>query len=301
MPFGVDELVTALDLETLGRDSFRGRSPAVGWRRVFGGLVVAQALVATERTVEGRPAHALHGSFMLPGDPERPIDFEVERLRDGGSFSTRRCLALQDNQAIFALSASFHRSEDDAFDHAHRMPTVPAPETLVSFRDMRDPRFAAVPASARAFFQRETPMDIRPVDLARFLGAESRPETDRRNIWMKASGRLPADPAIHRAVLAYMSDMTLLDTALAYQGRSVFDPGLQVASLDHAIWFHRPVRADEWLLYSEDTPSASGARGFTRGLIYAGNGDLVASTAQEGLIRRRRVKVDLPIGGLPKI
>ncbi len=156
-----------------------------------------------------------------------------------------------------------------------------------------------MPASVRTYFQRETPMDIRPVDLARFLRAESRPETDRRNVWMKASGRLPDDPAIHRAVLAYMSDMTLLDTALAFHGRSVFEPGLQVASLDHAIWFHRPVRADDWLLYSEDSPSASGARGFTRGLIYARNGSLAASTAQEGLIRDRKAKVDSPTSALP--
>lgn len=299
MPFGVDELLAALDLETLGGDSFRGRSPAVGWRRVFGGLVVAQALVATERTVEGRPAHALHGSFMRPGDPEVPIDFEVERLRDGGSFSTRRCLAIQHRQAIFALSASFHRAEEDAFDHARPMPEVPGPEALESLREMRGPTFAAAPASVRTYFQRETPMDIRPVDVARFARTGPHPESDRQEIWMKASGRLPDDPGIHRAVLAYMSDMTLLDTALAFHGRSVFDPGLQVASLDHAIWFHRPVRADEWLLYSEDSPSASGARGFTRGLIYARNGDLAASTAQEGLIRRRKVNVDPPIGATP--
>ena len=300
MPFGVDELLAALDLDRLGPNSFRGRSPAVGWRRVFGGLVVAQALVATERTVEERPAHALHGSFMLPGDPDVPIDFEVERLRDGGSFSTRRCVAVQHGQAIFALSASFHRAEDDAFDHAHPMPEVPAPEALASLPDIGNATVAALPASVRTYFQRETPMDLRPVDLARFARAEHRTGSDRQQIWMKASGRLPDDPAIHRAVLAYMSDMTLLDTALAVHGRSVFDPGLQVASLDHAIWFHRPARADEWLLYSEDSPSASGARGFTRGLIYARNGDLAASTAQEGLIRRRKAKIDPTTSGLPK-
>ena len=295
MPFGVDELLTALDLAVLGQNSFRGRSPSVGWRRVFGGLVVAQALVATERTVDGRPAHALHGSFMLPGDPEIPIDFEVERLRDGGSFSTRRCLATQHGQAIFALSASFHRAEDDAFDHAHPMPEVLAPEALASLREVGDPAYADLPASVRTYFQRETPMDMRPADLLRFACRGHRPGSDRQNIWMKVSGRLPDDPAIHRAVLAYMSDMTLLDTALAVHGRSVFEPGLQVASLDHAIWFHRPVRADEWLLYAEDSPSASGARGFTRGLIYARDGELAASTAQEGLIRPRKGKGDPPI------
>ena len=300
MPFGVDELLTALDLAVLGQNSFRGRSPSVGWRRVFGGLVVAQALVATERTVDGRPAHALHGSFMLPGDPESPIGFEVERLRDGGSFSTRRCLATQHGQAIFALSASFHRAEDDAFDHAHPMPEVPAPEALASLREVGDPAYADLPASVRTYFQRETPMDIRPVNLLRFARREHHPGADRQNIWMKVSGRLPDDPAIHRAVLAYMSDMTLLDTALAVHGRSVFEPGLQVASLDHAIWFHRPVRADEWLLYSEDSPSAWGARGFTRGLIYARNGELAASTAQEGLIRARKGGIETPIPGMPK-
>lgn len=292
MPFGVDELLAALDLETLGANSFCGRSPTVGWRRIFGGLVVAQALVAAERTVEGRPAHALHGSFMLPGDPAVPITLEVERLRDGGSFSTRRCLASQHGKAIFALSASFHLPEEEgAFDHAHSMPEVPSPEELLSFRDIGNALSEEVPASARTYFERETPMEIRPVDGERFFTRPGlHPLADRRNVWMKASGRLPDDPAIHRAVLAYMSDMTLLDTALAPHGRSVFEPRLQVASLDHAVWFHRPVRTDDWLLYSEDSPSASGARGFTRGLIYARNGVLAASTAQEGLIRRRNAK-----------
>ena len=290
MPFGVDELLAALDLATIGPDSFRGSSPAFGWRRTFGGLVVAQALVAAEQTVDGRPAHALHGSFLRPGDPETPINYDVERLRDGGSFSTRRCVASQHGKSIFALSASFHQSEGDAFDHAHPMPKVPAPEALPSFRDIRDPALATVPISLRAYLERESPMELRPVDLARFSSSGRVPSSDRQDIWMKASGRLPDDPAIHRAVLAYMSDMTLLDTALARHGRSVFEPDLQAASLDHAIWFHRPVRADEWLLYSEDSPSASGARGFTRGTIYARDGILAASTAQEGLIRDRSGK-----------
>ena len=218
MPFGVDELLAALDLETLGGDSFRGRSPAVGWRRIFGGLVVAQALVATERTVERRPAHALHGSFMRPGDPEVPILFDVERLRDGGSFSTRRCIASQHGKAIFALSASFHRSEEDAFDHAHPMPDVPAPEALPSLSDRLDGPLGRTPASVRIYLERESPMELRPVDLGRVARTRVRPLSDRQHIWMRASGRLPDDPAIHRAVLAYMSDMTLLDTALASRG-----------------------------------------------------------------------------------
>ena len=289
MAFTAGDLVAVLDVAPEGADRFRGRSPAVGWRRIFGGLVVAQALVAMQRTVPARPAHSLHGYFILPGDPEVPILYAVERLRDGGSFSTRRCVASQHGRTIFALSASFHTDEPEALDHAAAMPDVPDPEALPSPADIRSGRAGPMPAAVRAYFGRDGSIELRPADRDRFappVAGEARPA--RQAVWMRVAAPLPDDPALHRAMLAYMSDMTLLDTALVPHGRSVFDADIQAASLDHALWFHRPPRADEWLLYAEDSPSASGARGFARGAFFDRSGRLVASAAQEGLIRRRR-------------
>ena len=288
MAFTSGDLVAVLDIDPDGADRFRGRSPAVGWRRIFGGLVIAQALVAMQRTVPARPAHSLHGYFMLPGDPEVPIGYAVERLRDGGSFSTRRCVASQQGRPIFALSASFHADEAEALDHAAAMPDVPDPDTLPTPEDIRAGRGGPMPAAVRTYLGRDGSIEIRPTDRNRFdppVAGQSRPA--RQAVWMRAAGPLPDDPALHRALLAYMSDMTLLDTALVPHGRSVFDADIQAASLDHALWFHRPPRVDDWLLYAEDSPSASGARGFARGAFFDRAGRLVAATAQEGLIRRR--------------
>ncbi|MGH6838981.1 MAG: acyl-CoA thioesterase [Methylocella sp.] len=268
------QLLTILDLERIEENIFRGRSPQVGWQRVFGGLVVAQALVAAARTVEGRAPHSLHGYFLLPGDPAVPIVYEVDRIRDGKSFTTRRCNAIQHGLAIFSLSASF-QIEEPGLEHSVSMPKVPMPESLPRESEMLRRFGAAVPEAIRRWFAH---IEIRPADAHEGGAAE-------QNVWLRATGPLPPDPAIHRAVLAYLSDLTLLDAVLSAHGRSVFDTGLQVASLDHALWFHRPFRADDWLLYAQDSPTSCGARGFARGLLFAHDGRLVASVVQEGLIR----------------
>ncbi|QBR72837.1 acyl-CoA thioesterase II [Beijerinckiaceae bacterium] len=282
MSNAVEELLAILDLEKIEENIFRGRSPQVGWQRVFGGLVIAQALVASARTVDGRAPHSLHGYFLLPGDPAVPIVYEVDRIRDGKSFTTRRCNAIQHGRAIFSLSASFH-IEEPGLEHAFSMPDVPLPESLPSEAEMLERFGAAMPEAIRRWFMRDRPIELRPVDLSRHF--RHQPGAPQQNIWLRASGPLPDDPAIHRAVLAYLSDMTLIDVALSAHGHSVFDSDLQIASLDHALWFHRPFRADEWLLYAQDSPSSGGARGFTRGLLFSHDGQLVASVVQEGLIR----------------
>jgi acyl-CoA thioesterase-2 len=277
-------LLAFLDLERIEHNIFRGRSPETGWQRVFGGLVIAQALVAAARTVEGRSPHSLHGYFMLPGDPSIPIVYEVDRIRDGKSFTTRRCNAIQHGQAIFSLSASF-QIDEPGLDYAFTIPDVPAPEALPSVAELLA-NAADVPEPVRRYFGGERPIELRPVDPSRYFSAtrEKSPAPVQR-MWVRTTGALPDDPAVHRAILAYLSDMTLLDTTLIAHGRSLFERGLQVASLDHALWFHRPFRADDWLLYVQDSPNTSGARGLARGSIFARDGRLVASVAQEGLIR----------------
>jgi len=279
-------LLEVLDLERLEVNLFRGLSPQNGWQRVYGGQVLGQALVAAGRTVEEpRAAHSLHGYFLLAGDPAHPILYEVERIRDGGSFTTRRVKAIQHGRAIFAMSVSFQKDED-GFEHASAMPDVPAPETLPSARELIEKLMDALPESMRSYWQRENPIELRPVDVSRYLSRD--PHPPQQYIWLKASGMLPDDPRLHQCVLAYASDFTLLDTALIAHGKLLFDPDIQLASLDHALWLHRPFRADEWLLYAQDSPNASGARGFCRGSFFTREGPLVASTAQEGLIRKRQ-------------
>jgi acyl-CoA thioesterase-2 len=280
-----EELLSILDLERIEKNIFRGVSPDVGWQRVFGGLVISQALVAASRTVDRRFPNSLHCYFLLPGDPAVPIVYEVERVRDGASFSTRRCVAVQHGRTIFVLSASF-QVEEPGLEHSLTMPDVPPPEDLPGIEKIREALGPHIPEGVRKYFERERPIELRPVDVSRFSPGnygKSRPAIQR--IWMRADGRLPDDPAIHQAVLAYLSDMTLLDTALVSHGRSVFDGTMQVASLDHALWFHRPFRADEWMLYDQESPNASGARGLCRGSLYSRDGRLIASVMQEGLIR----------------
>ncbi len=287
MSRAIEELLGILDLEYLEQNLFRGRSPQVGWQRVFGGQVIGQALVAACRTVDvaARQPHSLHAYFLLPGDPKVPIIYEVDRIRDGRSFTTRRVKAIQHGQAIFSMSASFH-VEEPGFDHAAVMPVVPPPEDLPSDQEIKSSVLPIMPDPVRAYFERERPIELRPVEFERYTAR--RPLAPKFNVWFRATARLPDDPAIHQCVLAYTSDMTLLDTALIAHGRTVFERSIQAASLDHAMWFHRPFRADEWLLYAQDTPSAGGARGLSRGLIFKQDGTLVASVAQEGLIRERR-------------
>jgi acyl-CoA thioesterase-2 len=281
----VDDLLAILDLEPLEMNLFRGRSPQSRWQRVFGGQVIGQALVAASRTVEAaRPPHSLHAYFLLGGDPKVPIIYEVDRIRDGKSFTTRRVVAIQHGQAIFSMSASFH-AQETGFEHQAKMPDVPAPENLPSGPQLPANMLATMPEAIRRFFEQERPVELRPVEFERYLGKRS--EDGRFQVWIRTTGPLPDDPAIHQCVLAYASDMMLLDASLVPHGRTVFDKRIMAASLDHALWFHRPFRADEWLLYAQDSPSASGALGFSRGLIFGRDGTLVASVAQEGLIRER--------------
>ncbi|MDX2307871.1 MAG: acyl-CoA thioesterase II [Hyphomicrobium sp.] len=281
----LQSLLDILDLERLEENLFRGQSPSDGWQRVFGGQVLGQALVAAGRTVaEPRPSHSLHGYFLLGGDPKHPIIYEVERTRDGGSFTTRRVKAIQHGRIIFTMSVSFHKLED-AYDHAMPMPAVPPPEELPSANEIIARFMDRLPENMRNYWRRERPIELRPVDLTRYLARQ--PAEPVQHIWMRAAGRLPEAVELHHCVLAYASDFTLLDTALIPHGKVVFDTDIQLASLDHALWFHRPFRADAWLLYSQDGPSAHRGRGFCRGSIYTRDGLLVASVAQEGLIRKR--------------
>ena len=285
MRAAVAELLETLDLEPLERNLYRGRSPQVGWQRVFGGQVIGQSLVAANRTVDERAAHSLHGYFLRPGDPAVPIIYEVDRTRDGRSFSTRRVTAVQHGAAIFIMSASYHTREDGLSHAVDAPPDVPRPDDLPDEKRLQEIMMEKAPEPIRRYFSRERPIELRPVVLEHYLSDTPLPA--QQYVWVRATDRLPDDPLVHQAVLAYLSDMTLLDTALFPHGKSVFSGEMQVASLDHAMWFHRPFRADEWLLYATDSPSSSGARGLSRGLVYTLDGALVASTAQEGLMRQR--------------
>jgi acyl-CoA thioesterase-2 len=285
MASAIDELLGILDLEPLEVNLFRGRSPQSGWQRVFGGQVIGQALVAALRTVEGRQPHSMHAYFMLGGDPKVPIVYEVDRIRDGRSFTTRRVVAIQHGQAIFTTAVSFH-ADEEGFSHQAKMPDVPKPEDLPSEAEIKEKALPMMPEPVRRYYERERPIELRPVEFTRYLGGRS--EEAKFHVWIRATGKLPDDPAIHQCVLAYASDMTLLDSALIPHGRTVFDKRIMAASLDHALWFHRPFRADDWLLYAQDSPNLSGARGLSRGLIFTRDGTLVASVAQEGLLRERR-------------
>jgi acyl-CoA thioesterase II len=285
LSIAVADLLKTLDLEQLEVNLFRGHSPQTGWQRVYGGLVISQALVAAMRTVEGRNPHSMHAYFLLGGDPKVPIIYDVERIRDGGSFTTRQVKAIQHGRPIFSMSVSFHNDEE-MLSHQAKMPDVPQPESLISEQQVRERFGESMPEPVKAYYDRQRPIEMRPVDFGRYFGKKD-PE-GRFNVWIKAVAPLPDDPAIHQCVLAYASDMTLLDTALVPHGRTLFEPQFQGASLDHALWLHRPFRADEWLLYSQDAPNLNGSRGLSRGLIFRRDGTLVASVMQEGLVRLKR-------------
>jgi acyl-CoA thioesterase-2 len=275
----VDALVKLLDLEPIEVNLFRGVSPDEERQRVFGGQVAGQALVAAARTVEpGRGVHSLHAYFLRPGDPTVPILYEVDRIRDGRSFTTRRVVAIQHGKAIFNLQSSFQVLEE-GLEHEAPMPEATPPEDLPDFKTRMGP-FAD---RMGAWFFRPRPIDTRHVDWNPPDRREPLPPFQR--VWLRADGLLPDDPVLHACVLTYASDMTLLDTALLPHGGSWDDDGLFMASLDHAMWFHRPFRADDWLLYSQDTPSASGGRGLGRGSIFTRDGHLAVTVVQEGLIR----------------
>ena len=284
MPKALDELIALLDLEPIEVNLFRGVSPQEGWQRVFGGQVCAQALVAARRTVEGRLAHSFHAYFLRPGDPAVPILYDVDRIRDGQSFTTRRVVAIQHGKAIFNMQVSF-QVEEPGLEHQLPMPDVPAPETLATELERRRAIADRLPEPMRSSFVRERAIEVRPVaPNDEFDPVVREPAHD---VWFRAVGTLPDDPALHQCVLAYASDFSLLDTALIAHGKLMFDRDLQLASLDHALWFHRPFRADAWLLYVQESPSSHGARGYCRGDIFTHEGALVASVAQEGLMRER--------------
>jgi acyl-CoA thioesterase-2 len=288
MASAVQELIEVLNLEPLELNLFRGHSPQTRWQRVFGGQVIGQALVAACRTVEdvtSRPPHSLHAYFLLGGDPKVPIIYEVDRIRDGKSFTTRNVKAIQHGHAIFSMSVSFHVHEE-GLSHQFPMPDVPRPDALPDEAELRERIWPKMPEPVRRYYERERPIELRPVEYGRYLGETN--ETGCFHVWIRATGRLPDEPAIHQCVLAYASDMMLLDAAMIPHGLSVFSENIMAASLDHALWFHRPFRADEWLLYTQDSPNLSGSRGFSRGLIFKSDGTLIASVAQEGLLRLRR-------------
>jgi acyl-CoA thioesterase II len=285
----LDALIDLLDLEAIEVNMFRGQSPNDHRQRVFGGQVAGQALVAAARTVDEdagdgrrRNVHSLHAYFLRPGDNKRPILYQVDRIRDGRSFTTRRVVAIQHGRAIFNLSASFH-VEEPGFDHQIAMPAgVPDPDTLPTFKE----RLAAYADQLGDSYDRERPIDMRYVRGPGSGGNETGEARRTQQVWMRTDGRLPDDPMLHACVVAYASDMTLLDTALVPHGiRWPNYESVMMASLDHAMWFHRPFRADEWLLYDQETPSSQNARGLARGSIYTRDGHLAVSVVQEGLIR----------------
>ncbi|MEQ1404616.1 acyl-CoA thioesterase II [Neorhizobium sp. Rsf11] len=281
----MEQLIATLDLEKLEENLYRGLSPDVGWQRVFGGQVIAQALMAAQRTVQvDRFVHSLHAYFMRPGDPSVPILYQVERIRDGSSFTTRRVVAIQHGKAIFSMSASF-QIEEGGYEHQIDMPSVTQPEDLMGEKEFKALFLEHAPEAVRRYWNRERPIEVRPTSLLHYLTRDKL--EPRQDIWVRTVGEVPADRHYQAAVLAYLSDMTLLDASLYPHGTSIFDPALQAASLDHAMWFHRPVTFDDWLLYTQDSPSASGARGMTRGSLYTRSGALIASVAQEGLIRKK--------------
>ncbi|MCQ1773665.1 acyl-CoA thioesterase II [Neorhizobium galegae] len=284
-PSAMEQLIATLDLEKLEENIYRGTSPDVGWQRVFGGQVIAQALMAAQRTVEvDRFVHSLHAYFMRPGDPSVPILYQVERIRDGSSFTTRRAVAVQHGKAIFAMSASFQVGEG-GYEHQIDMPSVTQPEDLMGEKEFKELFLKKAPENVRRYWSRERPIEVRPTSLVHYLTRDKL--EPRQDIWVRTVGEVPSDRRYQAAVLAYLSDMTLLDASLYPHGTSIFDPTLQAASLDHAMWFHKPATFDDWLLYTQDSPSASGARGMTRGSIYTRSGTLIASVAQEGLIRKK--------------
>jgi acyl-CoA thioesterase-2 len=281
----LESLLALLDLEPIEHDIYRGRNRDVGSGRVYGGQVLAQALVAARRTVDAeRSPHSLHGYFILPGDVAAPIVYLVDRPRDGRSFTTREVTAVQHGRAIFNLAVSFHRPEQGP-EHQSPMPEVPPPESLAREIDLVRARAHLLPEPLRTLYTQDRPLDFRPVDPVDPFRPERREPL--RYLWLRAEGPMPDDPLAHQAVLAYASDYGLLGAALLPHALSFRSPTLQAASLDHALWFHRPFRVDEWLLYAMDSPSAAGARAFTRGTVYTREGVLVASTAQEGLTRLR--------------
>jgi acyl-CoA thioesterase-2 len=277
----LDDLFDILDLEQIEVNIFRGRSPDESVQRVFGGQVAGQALVAAGRTVpDDRQVHSLHAYFLRPGDPSIPIVYEVDRIRDGRSFTTRRVIAVQHGQAIFNLSASFHRPERGV-EHQEPMPDAPDPESLPTLAE----RVAALSGQPAGRPPKPRPIDLRYVEDPPWAARDTSPREPRQMVWLRTNGPLPDDPLLHVCAVTYASDLTLLDSVMLAHGIAFDTRSVQLASLDHAMWFHRAFRADEWLLYVQESPAACGARGFARGSLFTRDGRLVVSVVQEGLLR----------------
>jgi acyl-CoA thioesterase II len=279
------DLLALLELEQLEVNLFRGASRDIGSPQVFGGQVLGQALSAAAATVEGRVVHSLHAYFLRRGDCNAPIVYQVDRSLDGHSFSNRRVVAIQHGQQIFNMAASFQATEA-GFDHQIGMPPVPPPESLADSSGPPAQLLARLPERVRRFFEQPRPFEFRMVQSIDYLHPQRAPPE--RQIWFRAVDALAEDEMLHRRLLAYVSDFFLLDTATLPHGTSFLKPTLVMASIDHALWFHRTLRVDDWLLYAMESPSASGARGFARASVFARDGRLVASAAQEGLVRSRK-------------
>lgn len=283
----VKTMLSILDLEEIDRDLWRGVSPDKNRYRVFGGQVIAQALMAAMRTVSDRRVHSLHGYFILAGDPSKPILYQVDRIRDGRSFATRTVRAIQNGEAIFAMMASFQAAET-GLHHQVPMPDVPRPDALPNEAEIRERYVPLLTPIRQHYWRAERAIELRPVDPDQYFQRDEASTT--QHVWVRAKGIIPPEPDLHAVILAYASDMTLLDGATVAHGRSIIDPEFQGASLDHAIWFHEDFRVDQWLLYAQDSPWTGGGRGIGRGLIFTEEGRLVASVTQEGLMRLRRPK-----------
>lgn len=279
----VQDLIKHLTLERLEDNLFRGESKDIGSPSVYGGQVLGQALSAASQTVEGREAHSLHGYFLRPGDKKLPVVYEVDRIRDGKSYTTRRVVAVQRGRPIFNMSASF-KLDEDGLEHQCTMPVVPEPESLPNMTELGKQALAELPDKLNRFLKWQRPIELRPVQQIHPLNPKPAPPT--REVWIRAVGPLPDEPGMHKAMLAYASDYSLLATALLPHGLTFTQGTIRAASLDHAMWFHRDFRIDDWLLYSMDSPSMAHGRGFSRGKLFTREGVLVASVAQEGMIRR---------------
>ncbi|MDE0756540.1 MAG: acyl-CoA thioesterase II [Pseudomonadales bacterium] len=280
----LEALLELLDLEQIEVNLFRGVSPTEGWQRVYGGQVIGQALVAASRTVDdiNRVAHSLHGYFLRPGDTTIPILYKVDRIRDGRSFTTRRVVAIQKGQAIFSMSASFQVCET-GLEHQAAMPSAPDPQTCPSETELMQPHLEDMSEDQRAIASRPKPLEMRFIDDSVEFSTE--PQEPFQRVWIRTVDRMPSNIRLNQCLLAYASDMTLIDTSYRPHGISWHNDNFQVASLDHAMWFHKPFTIDGWLLYYQDSPFSGGARGFSRGTFYNQQGELIASCAQEGLIR----------------
>lgn len=292
------DLLQLLELERIEDNIFRGESRDIGSAQVFGGQVLGQALSAAHQTVNDRSAHSLHAYFLRRGDVGAPIVYEVDRARDGGSFSVRRVVAIQHGRPIFNLAASFQKPEK-GLDHQAEMPAVPGPDGLPDVTELLPDSIAGIPEKMRRFLTDKRPFEFRPVRAISFTEAEALPPV--KQVWIRAVDKLPDNPDLHRNLLAYVSDYELLGTSTLPHGLLFLRGNVQMASLDHALWFHRPACVDEWLLYSFDSPNAAGARGFARGQFFTRDGLLVASTAQEGLVRVLEESAERPRPSAPRL